>query len=400
MPMRNRRKVRKGRIIAALIILITVFTFIFYSAQCATHSTEPPLSSAATASPPVVNNVPAEKSIYTKVDEYLKAYESKGWFSGSVLAAKKGEIIIGKGYGMANYELDVPNTANTKFHLGSITKQFTAMAVMQLQEKGKLSINDTLAKYIPDYPNGKKITVHHLLTHTSGIPDYINDDDTFSEICRLYHTLDKVIDRFKNKPLEFQPGTRYDYSNSGYLLLSYIIEKASGMPYEKFLHEYIFKPLNMKNTGYDHVTPIIKNRALGYSILDGRMTNAEFFDRSTLQGADGLYSTVEDLYLWERSLYTEKLVSKSTLDKIFTPYPPANIYGYGWTTNGVEMRHFGRMDGYYTFIFRNTANDTSIIVLSNIQQAPINIIGRDLIAILSGGEYKMPDNLVPVKISE
>lgn len=318
------------------------------------------------------------------IDNYMKIYTDKGWFSGSILVAKKGEIIISKGYGMADYELSVPNTPKTRFHLGSVTKQFTAMAVMQLQERGLLSVNDPLSKYIPDYPNGKKITLHHLLTHTSGIPDYINDDETFADIYKLYHSVDQIVDRFKNKPLEFQPGTKYDYSNSGYVLLCYIIEKISGKDYGTFLKENIFNPLNMKDTGYDDLKPIIKNRASGYSVASGKLINAEYFDRSNLQGADGLYSTVEDLYIWDRALYTQKLVSKDTLNKIFIPYPPANIYGYGWTTDKVEMSHFGRMDGFYTCISRNTANDTAVIILSNIQQAPVKAIYMDLNSVLSG----------------
>lgn len=338
-------------------------------------------------------------SMSQRIDEYIKAYADKGWFSGSILAAKKGEIIISKGYGMANYEMSVPNTPATKFHLASLTKQFTAMAIMLLQEKGLLSVNDTLSKYIPDYPNGKKITLHHLLTHTSGIPDYINDDETFVDIYRLYHPLNQVIDRFKNKSLEFQPGTKYDYSNSGYVLLCFIIEKVSGKTYEEFLKKNIFEPLKMENTGYDDLKPIVKNRASGYSISDGKLTNAEFFDRSNLNGADGLYSTVEDLYIWDRALYTERIVSKGTLDKIFTPYPPGNIYGYGWTTNKVEISHSGRMDGFYTYISRNIANDTAVIVLSNIQQAQVRAIYRDLNSILMEEGYKLPENLAPVDMN-
>jgi CubicO group peptidase (beta-lactamase class C family) len=155
--------------------------------------------------------------MYLKMDEYLKAYEGKGCFTGMVLIARGDEIILEKGYGMASYEYSVPNKPDTKFHLGSITKQFTSMAVMQLSEKGLLVVKDPLSKYIPDYPNGSKITIHQLLTHTSGIPDYINDDDTFWNISMYYHSIDSIIARFKNKKLEFKPGSKYGYSNSGYV---------------------------------------------------------------------------------------------------------------------------------------------------------------------------------------
>jgi len=382
-----KRKVLTALILFFLTLLLSTLTL------CMAKSTKNNKDTAEDGT-----SIARESSIYTKIDQYLRAYEAKGWFSGSVLVAKNDEVIISKGYGMANFEFGVLNTPQTKFHLGSVTKQFTSMSVMQLVEKGLIDVNDTLSKYIPDYPNGKKITVHHLLTHTSGIPDYMNDDDAFSTSCKIYHTIGQLIDSFKNKPLEFQPGTKYEYSNSGYLLLSYIIEKVSGKSYEDYLLENIIKPLNMKNTGYDHLKPLVKNRASGYSIASGKLTNAEFFDRSNVQGADGLYSTVEDLYLWDRALYTEKLVSKSSLDKMFTPYPPANIYGYGWSTNKVEVHHFGRMDGYYTYIYRNTSDKTAIVVLSNIEQSPVNTIGKDLLVILSGSDYRMPDNLTDIKI--
>lgn len=336
--------------------------------------------------------------ISAEIDDYIKAYESKGWFSGSALVAKSGEILLDKGYGMANYELGVLNTSDTRFHLGSVTKQFTAMAVMQLQEKGKLSTEDNLAKYIPDYPNGKKITIHQLLTHTSGIPDYINDDKTFEDISRLYHPLDYIIGRFKNKPLEFQPGTKYDYSNSGYVLLCYIIESVSKMKYQDYLSTYIFKLLGMNNTGYDDLKPLVKKRAQGYTIIDGKLYNVEYFDRSNLEGADGLFSTTGDLYKWDRALYTDKLVTKETLNKIFTPYPPAKKYGYGWVTDGVKMYHTGRMDGFYTCISRDIKNDYVIILLSNLQQAPVVNMNNDLEAILSGKNCSAPSNLTSVVI--
>lgn len=340
--------------------------------------------------------VPSLSTPALSIDEYMKAYESKGRFSGAVLAAKGDTIVISRGYGMADFELGVQNTTETKFHLGSLTKQFTAMAIMQLEEKGILSVNDTLSKYIKDYPDGDKITIHQLLTHTSGIPDYINDDETFAGIARLYHPLEEIIARFKYKPLEFKPGTQYDYSNSGYVLLSYIIQKVSGKKYDEYLKDNIFKTLGMDNTGYDDTKPLIKNRARGYLISSNRLLNADFFDRANLIGADGLYSTVVDLYTWDRALYTEKLVSKKTLDRIFSTYPPANNYGYGWTVNNEEISHYGLMDGYFTCIYRNIEDETVIIILSNIQDAPVRTICRDIYSILHDKEYRFPEELQAV----
>jgi CubicO group peptidase (beta-lactamase class C family) len=299
---------------------------------------------------------------------------------------------------MANYEYSVPNKPDTKFHLGSITKQFTSMAVMQLSEKGLLDVKDPLSKYIPDYPNGSKITIHQLLTHTSGIPDYINDDDTFWNISMYYHSIDSIIARFKNKKLEFKPGSKYGYSNSGYVLLAYIIEKVSGMPYESYMEKSIFAPLGMKDTGYDFCKPLVKDRASGYSLSSGRLVNADFIDSSNLKGADGLYSTAEDLHKWDSALYTEKLVSRETLNKIFTPYPPAENYGYGWIIEGSTMRHTGKMNGFYNYIGRDAKDRSVVIILSNFSRTPIDTMRKDLTAILHGESYTMPENLQQVII--
>lgn len=387
-------------IILMLLIVIPIIYFKYFNPKIRT-SKIPSSSILTNENPKIQTNIPKvdiKPNISDKIDDYLRAYEDKGLFSGSVLVARKGEILVSKGYGMANYEQTVFNTPETKFHLGSVTKQFTAMAIMQLQEKGMLNVNDPISKYISDYPSGKIIKIHHLLTHTSGITDYMNDDDSFWNVSRLYHPINKIIERFKNKPLKFQPGAQYSYSNSGYVLLAYIIEKVTEKSYEEYLNQNIFKPLNMKNTGYDHLETLIKNRASGYSISSGKLVNAEFFDRSIGLGADGLYSTTLDLYLWDRALYTEKLVSKASLEKIFTPYPPALKYGYGWSINGSEVSHFGRMNGFYTYIGRNTSLDSTIIVLSNIEKTPLDVIVKDLGAMLLEKECKVPESLTTIRI--
>jgi len=167
-----------------------------------------------------------DQTLQNKVDEYISACVKLGIFSGSVLIAKDGNILVSKGYGMANHEHGVPNTSQTKFRLGSMTKQFTAAAIMQLQERGKLKVEDSLDTYIPDYPNGDQITLHHLLTHASGIPD-LTDFPEHQQTIMIPSPVEKTILRFKNKPLEFTPGEQFKYSNSGYLLLGTIIEKES-----------------------------------------------------------------------------------------------------------------------------------------------------------------------------
>jgi CubicO group peptidase (beta-lactamase class C family) len=313
------------------------------------------------------------------------------WFSGSVLVAKGGKILASKGYGMANYELDVPNGPQTKFRLGSDTKQFTAMAIMQLQEQGKLKAEDPIKKFLPDFPNGETITIHHLLTHTSGIPSFTEFPDYVSTMA-LPSPVEKTVERFKNKPLEFAPGEKYNYSNSGYILLGYLIEKISGKSYEAFLKENIFDPLQMKDSGYDHSTDVLKNRAAGYELSGGEIYNASYIDMTIPHAGGALYSTVEDLYKWDRALYTEKLVKKSALEKIFTPFK--NNYAYGWLIGAFKghksISHDGGINGFTTNIARYVNDDACVVVLNNFGTAFTGKISQDLAAILFGEKYELP----------
>ena len=339
------------------------------------------------------------QDIELKVDEYINAYLKMGTFSGSILIARKGIILLSKGYGMANYENDVPNISETKFRLGSITKQFTATSIMQLEEKGLLNVNDPISKYLPDYPNGEKITIHHLLTHTSGIPNFTSFPE-YRETMILPSPVEKIIERFKYKPLEFTPGEKFSYSNSGYILLGYIIEKISGKSYEDYLRENIFQPLNMMNTGYDHHRPLIKHRASGYVLGINGLVNADYIDMSVPYASGGLYSTVEDLYLWDKALYTEKLVSKSSLDKMFTPFK--EDYGYGWFIikqfNRKLITHGGIINGFYGYISRYVDDEVCIIVLSNIENSPVDKISIDLAAIVFGEKYEVPEVRRAIKV--
>jgi len=326
----------------------------------------------------------------------------QGLFSGSVLIAKDGKIILCKGYGMANYEHGVPNTPQTKFRLGSITKQFTAMAIMQLQEKGLLNINDTVYKYIPDYPNGDKITIHHLLTHTAGIPNVARFPKYKKKKIKP-HTSEELVARFKDEPLDFEPGEKHRYSNSGYMLLGYIIEKASGKTYEDFLKENIFAPLGMHNSGYDKAGPIIKNRASGYEWGDyDKLENASYIHMSFSAGAGALYATLGDLYLWDQALYTEKLCTKELLEKAFTSIKGYN-YGYGWRIKEQDRRklvfHPGAIDGFSNFIGRYINDRVSIILLNNIGHVSARKIAETLAPAVFGEKYELPKKHVAVNVN-
>jgi CubicO group peptidase (beta-lactamase class C family) len=325
------------------------------------------------------------QDLATQADQYLTDLAKKNQFSGAVLIAKGGKVVLSKGYGMANFELDVPNTAQTKFRLGSITKQFTAMAIMQLQEKGVLSVDDPLTKYFPDYKAAEKVTIHHLLSHTGGIHNFTADSN-YQQIMTIKSPPDKTFTLFKDKPLDFEPGTKWSYSNSGYILLGMIIEKASGKAYEDYLKENIFQPLNMANTGYDHADTLLKNRATGYQIRKSAITNSDYLDMSIPYSAGALYSTVEDLYLWDRALYTEKLVKKATLEKIFTPVK--SNYGYGWAIDQQNthkrITHNGGINGFATQINRYVNDDVCVIVLDNLLPASVGKIANNLGTIALG----------------
>jgi len=298
---------------------------------------------------------------------------------GSVLLAKGGKVILARGYGLANIELGVANKPETKFRLGSITKQFTAAAILQLQEQGKLRVGDPISKYIPDSPPAwSDVTVRHLLTHTSGIHSYTDDAGYWAGVREPSGSPLEFIKRFRNLPLDFKPGTKFHYDNSGYFLLGVIIEQVSGLKYEDYLRKYIFEPLQMNDTGYDWPSTILMDRASGYSKDDaGKVVNAEFLDMGQPYAAGSLYSTVLDLYKWDRALYTTRVLSAESIAAAFTPneyeWGPGIRYGYGWGIAQVHghkaVGHGGGINGFSTVIWRAIEEDAVSIVLSNRDDA-------------------------------
>src|SRR5262249_44564751 len=263
--------------------------------------------------------MPAQEAapIASKFDEYLSAAAKQG-FTGSAWLARDGKVIFSKGYGLANIELDVPNTPRTKFRLGSVTKQFTAASILLLQERGKLSVQDPICKYFENCPNAwGEITIHHLLSHTGGVPNFTSFPDYLPKMM-MPVTVMGMIERFKDKPLDFKPNEKWSYSNSGYFVLGYIIEKASGESYESFLQKNIFDPLKLKDTGYDHHDTILKNRATGYSRGKNGVINSAYLDMGQPYSACSLYSTVEDLFAWNEALFSDKLLSAKSREAMMT----------------------------------------------------------------------------------
>lgn len=315
------------------------------------------------------SDAPTTEQITAKVDEYMNAAARVDGFNGSILVARDGKPIVSRGYGMANIELNVPNTPDTVFRLGSVTKQFTAMGIMMLAERGKLNVNDAACKYLTDCPaTWQPITIKNLLTHTAGVPNY-TDFPTFAKTTVSPITTTEMIVLLRDKPLDFAPGEKFAYSNSGYYLLGVVIERVSGKSYADFLQENIFAPLNMKQTGYDVSARIIKNRAAGYARQGGEFVNASYMDMTIPYSAGALFSTTGDLLLWDQALYTEKLVSRKTLDEIFTPVKSG--YGYGWGIGKQferrEISHGGGIYGFATEIARFPDDKVTVVVLSNVQ---------------------------------
>ena len=303
-----------------------------------------------------------------RMDHVIQSHVSAGTFMGTVLVARNGAVIVDKAYGMANVEWEVPNTTATRFRLGSITKQFTAAAILLLEERGKLKVDDRVKLYLPDSPMAwDRINIFNLLTHTAGIPNFTASPD-YNTIKLSARSADAAVAAFRDRPLDFGPGEKMSYSNSGYLVLGAIIEKVSGQTYEKFVAENLFAPAGMTDSGYDSNSAIIKRRASGYVRTPAGFANAGYLHMSIPHAAGALYSTTHDLFKWEQALFAGKIVSKASLDRMITPFK--NDYALGLTSTLVNGRrviaHGGGIDGFNTHLAYYPETRTVVIVLSNV----------------------------------
>ena len=342
-----------------------------------------------------------------KIDDLIGKYYELKQFNGAVLVAEEGKVLFKKGYGNANMEWDIPNTPDTKFRLGSITKQFTATLILQLAEQGKLRLDGKITDYLEDYPKttGDKITISHLLSHTSGIPGYTELPDFGKDLSRNPFTPKEFIKVFCDLPLQFEPGTKFTYSNSGYFLLGVIIEKLTSKPYVQVVEENIFKPLGMKSSGYDMPGPIITKRAAGYQKRGNGFVNAAYLDMTVPYAAGSLYSTVEDLYLWDQALYADKILSEKSKAMMFEPRISAGgmgssslQYAYGWivgkqrvgsSQDSVYMiTHGGGINGFSSVIVRVPASRTLVVLLNNTGGAPLGVMTESVLGILHDKPYR------------
>jgi len=331
-----------------------------------------------------------EKQVLT-LDNYMQAQTNFNEFSGAVLVIKKGSIIYEKAFGKADREWNIKNTTDTKFRIGSNTKQFTAACIMKLEEQGRLSINDKVSKYIPDYPKGDSVTIHMLLNHTSGITDYTNLDEFWNSIAYLPLKPDSFITLFKNKPYDFSPGSKWNYSNSNYYLLGIIIEKISGNTYSDYLNKNIIIPAALKNTNVDRLDSVLLYRAKGYAKLKTFYYNAPYISMESPWSSGAIYSTVEDLYKWSNALFNNKVVTAFSLKKMTTPYK--ETYGYGLfidsLNNHLRIWHDGGIPGFSSHLAYYPADDVNIIALSN-NSFNTNNIGNGLAHLLFNIPIEIP----------
>lgn len=342
-----------------------------------------------------IGQVADDARVVGLIEAYLKPFVETGNFSGAILVARGGKVLFRRGCGMANYELSVPNTPETRFHIASVSKPFTALAILQLQEQGRLSINDPISRFVP-FPGGEKITIEHLLTHTSGIPN-INDLPDYDTFARSPHKIEELVAKFAGAPLSFSPGSDYRYSNSNYNVLALIVERVSGQSYGEYVRKHILDPAGMRNTGHDgDALQLIPQAASGYQPagIEG-YEKAPYLDWSNKTGNGSLYSTVDDLLLFDRALNSDILLTRSTRDTYFVE-GKGNRFGWFQRKRGSHrvMSSNGRSPGFTAQFDRFPAEAVTVIVLSNsyatVSQDPI---APALGAIALGEEAEDPPAL-------
>jgi CubicO group peptidase (beta-lactamase class C family) len=325
------------------------------------------------------------QSITHSLDSLVNVYARKKGFNGAVLVAQKSNILMEKGYGYKNVAQKTKLDANSLFQYGSITKQFTSALVMYLHEKGKLNINDKLSKYFPELPFADSVTIYNLLTHTSGIFNYTNNGDFMKTEAVKTASREKIFALFNNKPLGFAPGSKFSYSNSGYSLLGYIIEKASGVPYEKLMRQVILEPLGLKTAGFDYTHNTSPDRTIGYNFIkEDKFEVAGVVDSTVAYSAGSLYGSVKDLYAWHQALQKHALLSAASWQKVYTPFQ--SKYALGWSMDSAYGRlvaqHGGGIFGYTSMIRRFPDDDVVVIVLSNNGSQYTGEIANNLSAIV------------------
>ena len=351
------------------------------------------------------------------IEEIFKKYHQYEGFQGAVLVAEKGKVIYRDAFGLANREWNIPNQVDGRFNIASVSKQFTAMLVMQMYEEGKIHLDSTISSYYTSYrPDvGRKVTVHQLLTHRSGIPNYTSIPYVWSDSLVNRYSDQEVVKKFCSGDLEFKPGSRYSYNNSGYLILSVILEKVSGKSFDKLLEENILRPLNMQSTGVDHRSRLLDKRSFGYVKDKETYYNAKPMYMANLQGAGNMYATVDDLYLWDRALHERRLISAKGHKKMMSAYsqesdnwitPFTNSYGYGMGIAKVPgpqnkklnmVFHSGHITGFSSFMARFVDDEHLVVMLSNLGEVStvrMNEITQQVKNVLYDLPYEAPQRSI------
>ncbi|HRJ04148.1 MAG TPA: serine hydrolase, partial [Ignavibacteria bacterium] len=333
-----------------------------------------------------------------KIDELILKYNALGQFNGAVLVAEDGKIILSKGYGMQDFENSIPNNSETKFRLASVTKQFTAMLIMQLAEKGKIKLEGKLTDYLPYYrkDTGDKITISQILSHTSGLANYTENRKFMQEESGAKVTPKDFVLKYCSEDLIFEPGTKWEYSNSGYFILGLVIEEVTGRSWEENLQENILIPVGMNSSGNEHSDKLYENMAKGYTRLLGDFQPAKFLEMTVPYSAGSMYSTAEDMFKWDQALYSDKLLSNEYKEKMFTPV--LNNYGYGWQI--IEqpigdkklkvVTHSGGIFGFNSLETRLVDDNKFIMVLNNFEGGNLNHLTLGIVNILYGIEPANP----------
>lgn len=350
------------------------------------------------------------KTLPKKLDEFIVSGSGDSKFNGSVLISQKGEIVLQKGYGFKKTLPPLLNDTNTIFQIGSISKQFTAVVILKLQEEGKLSLHDKVSKYLPDYRYGKEVSLEQLLTHTSGIYNY-TDDITADDSALVCNPITKktILDAFYNKPLAFKPGKEFSYDNSGYYLLGLIIEKITSKPYEQIVRDKVFEPLGMTHSGFNFRNINDSLKAIGYKNINETPNDlAQRWDSTVTYAAGGIFSTTSDLQKWTRAIKYKQIISESSWKQMFTPHL-AN-YGFGWWINNFYDKryymHSGNLPGFQSSLTYYPDEDASIILLQNSgtgssgDGAGLLLLQTGLASILFNKPYFISKNAVEVKLSD
>lgn len=311
-----------------------------------------------------------------RVDYYLSPYIERALFNGAILIAENGNILMSKGYGMADYARQVPNTSRTRFRIASLSKPITDVAIAQFWEEGILEPGTTLDSFIPDFPQGDEITIQHLLGHQSGIA-HLNSLPWYHQLEKYDFSLSELVRRLKEVPLDFDPGTNQEYSNGGYAILAYIIEHVSGLTYGEYLRDYVFEPLGMKDTGHEQHDVQVERLAVGYTpgVRLGDREEVGYVEMSLKIGGGSLYSTVEDLYLWDRAMVDSAFLQTATVERIFS------------SSSDGEFSYSGRAPGFNAVLERNASDNLTVIVLANNYASIVQKLTDDIEAIVRGQDY-------------